>query len=195
MKTEKILALALVFLFAAYVGLVQVSPAQAQETDVIVGMWQNNRANDIHTINADQTAIDTPWGSGTWSKAVGIMFGYPYEYIWKWDFGPANPTRGNYIDYVHVESDNNHLTIVNNYHPDAAIITTATRIVINKSPIADAGDDQTANVRDIVTLDGRGSYDLDNDELTYSWTVIKQPTSMKAIGLIHQLFCQVQIQQ
>ena len=46
----------------------------------------------------------------------------------------------------------------------------------NTPPIADAGPDQTLYVPDYntpaeVTLDGSGSYDPDDDELTYSWSI------------------------
>jgi hypothetical protein len=45
----------------------------------------------------------------------------------------------------------------------------------NLPPIADAGPDQTVYTDDInsaqVTLDGSGSYDPDDDELTYSWSI------------------------
>ncbi len=40
----------------------------------------------------------------------------------------------------------------------------------NRAPWADAGDDQTVAVGDTVTLDGSGSADVDEDEITYAWT-------------------------
>ncbi len=39
----------------------------------------------------------------------------------------------------------------------------------NRRPWADAGDDQTVDVGDTVTLDGSGSADPDEDDLTYAW--------------------------
>lgn len=43
-------------------------------------------------------------------------------------------------------------------------------IYINQPPIADAGADQEVNEGIIVTLDGSGSYDPNEDELTFMWT-------------------------
>ena len=39
----------------------------------------------------------------------------------------------------------------------------------NNPPKAKAGTDQTINEGSLVILDGRDSYDIDGDELTYSW--------------------------
>ena len=48
---------------------------------------------------------------------------------------------------------------------------------INTAPIAEAGTDQTTlRPGDLVTLDGSGSTDEDNDPLTYMWTQISGPT-------------------
>ena len=47
--------------------------------------------------------------------------------------------------------------------------------IINVAPVADAGEDQTVECDDHdetdVTLDGSGSFDDNNDPLTYSWSV------------------------
>ncbi len=41
---------------------------------------------------------------------------------------------------------------------------------VNRAPVADAGANQTADERTLVTLDGSASSDPDNDALTYNWT-------------------------
>ncbi len=41
---------------------------------------------------------------------------------------------------------------------------------INLAPVADAGLDLVVGEQEWVTLDGTGSYDLDNDELAFSWS-------------------------
>ena len=47
---------------------------------------------------------------------------------------------------------------------------------VNHSPIADAGDDQTVNEGSLVTLDGSGSGDPDNDPLSHQWNQTAGPS-------------------
>ncbi|MFC1887732.1 PKD domain-containing protein, partial [Candidatus Cloacimonadota bacterium] len=51
--------------------------------------------------------------------------------------------------------------------PDEVVITV---LNINEAPVADAGDDQSVVEGAVVGLDGSGSYDLDQDPITYLWT-------------------------
>ena len=47
---------------------------------------------------------------------------------------------------------------------------------INESPVADAGEDQSAAVGESALLNGSGSYDPDeNYPLTYDWLVVSTP--------------------
>ena len=48
--------------------------------------------------------------------------------------------------------------------------TTAGALSANVLPEADAGENQTVNPGETVTLDGSGSTDADGDALTYAWT-------------------------
>ena len=51
---------------------------------------------------------------------------------------------------------------------------------VNDPPVADAGTDQTVRTRDIVTLDGTASFDVDGNALTYRWTLVSTPLHSKA---------------
>ena len=48
-------------------------------------------------------------------------------------------------------------------------------LVVNRMPIAIAGDNQEVIVASEITLDGTLSFDLDNDNLTYQWQLINKP--------------------
>ncbi|MBA1419780.1 MAG: Ig-like domain-containing protein [Epsilonproteobacteria bacterium] len=50
----------------------------------------------------------------------------------------------------------------------------------NTAPVADAGDSQDVKVSTLITLDGSGSYDIDDDPLTYAWTLLEKPTDSTA---------------
>lgn len=45
----------------------------------------------------------------------------------------------------------------------------------NHPPIAMAGEDQTVTVSYVAVLDGTGSYDVDGEEITYTWALISKP--------------------
>ena len=46
----------------------------------------------------------------------------------------------------------------------------------NTPPTANAGEDQTATVKELVMLDGSFSNDVDSDPLSYSWEFVEWPT-------------------
>ena len=50
-----------------------------------------------------------------------------------------------------------------------------TTIAANNVPIADPGQGQSVDGGDTVTLDGRASFDPDNDPLTYQWSQVSGP--------------------
>jgi hypothetical protein len=50
----------------------------------------------------------------------------------------------------------------------------------NSAPVANAGPDQTAQINDVVKLDGSGSSDVDGDGLVYSWLLITVPDGSNA---------------
>ncbi len=48
------------------------------------------------------------------------------------------------------------------------------------APIANAGSDQTVNMKTLVTLDGTASVDLNGNALTYAWTLTSKPDGSSA---------------
>jgi len=59
--------------------------------------------------------------------------------------------------------------------PDTVVVST-----VNSRPVAHAGADQTVFEGALVTLDGSGSYDVDNDALLYRWGLLSAPATSVA---------------
>ncbi|BBL76617.1 PKD domain-containing protein [Methylomagnum ishizawai] len=55
-----------------------------------------------------------------------------------------------------------------------------TLTVANPPPVADAGGDQTAGVGDTVYLDGSASYDAEDADLSYRWSLVQAPQGSQA---------------
>ncbi|GEM_PF-1042995 len=63
---------------------------------------------------------------------------------------------------------------------DGQVNSPADNVLINANtpntvPVADAGLDQSVLTGDLVTLDGSGSSDADNNPLTFNWSIISAP--------------------
>ncbi|NNG03294.1 MAG: hypothetical protein HKM95_04250, partial [Inquilinus sp.] len=59
--------------------------------------------------------------------------------------------------------------------PDTVVVSIA-----NLPPVADAGPDASVFVGDVVTLDGTGSSDPDENDLAYLWTIVSRPAGSVA---------------
>lgn len=76
-----------------------------------------------------------------------------------------------------------HLTSVT----DTMIIKVSTNTATNHAPIAQAGADKTISLGDVVNLDGSASSDVDNDTLSYQWTLTTKPAdSTASLNFSHQ---------
>lgn len=53
-------------------------------------------------------------------------------------------------------------------------------LAANTAPVANAGSPQTVSTGDPVTLDGSGSFDVNGNPLTYSWTLTSVPEGSTA---------------
>lgn len=58
---------------------------------------------------------------------------------------------------------------------NVATVSISVTKIPNTGPVADAGADQTLNFGETASLDGSNSSDPENDELSYSWTIISTP--------------------
>jgi hypothetical protein len=74
-------------------------------------------------------------------------------------------TDGDYIIELVVTDDLGTMSV-----PDEVVVSSG-----NVKPVADAGGNQLAIVDHLVLLDGSGSYDANNDTLTYSWNMVSIP--------------------
>lgn len=73
------------------------------------------------------------------------------------------------------ELDTFQLQLVVNDGYEDSVPATVEITVLNRAPVADAGESQPAVPGQTLTLDGSASYDADGDALTYRWVVQGKP--------------------
>ena len=71
--------------------------------------------------------------------------------------------------------DSDALITDNDMNDDLLITDTDEILTTNHRPVADAGPDLTALIGYEVTIDASKSYDFDQDELHYEWSILDQP--------------------
>ncbi len=104
----------------------------------------------------------------------------PLSYLWSLST-PAgssaalsNPTAQSPTFVADVPGVYTATLVVNDGDLDSAadsVSVTANAVFVNTPPVADAGPDQQANVGESVVLSGAGSSDIDEDPLTYAWSL------------------------
>ncbi len=95
--------------------------------------------------------------------------GDPLDYVWSIDgvqigIGPR-PVVGPFDVGTYLVT----LTVTDAHGLSASM--TSEMWVLNRSPVADSGADQTANYAETVTLNGTASYDPEGGPLSYSWII------------------------
>ncbi len=90
---------------------------------------------------------------------------------YKWNFGDGSTGAGVSLTHTYTAGGEYEVALVVNDGKVDSTPDTTTAIIeeVNDPPVADAGPDQTASVGEIVTFDGSGSYDIDDDIATYHW--------------------------
>ncbi|MDH5545456.1 MAG: PKD domain-containing protein [Gammaproteobacteria bacterium] len=73
--------------------------------------------------------------------------------------------------------------VVNDGNLESAADEVLVSVAFQAVPIAHAGENQTAILGRLVTLDGSASSDANNDFITYSWYVVSVPASSNVISL------------
>ena len=137
-------------------------------------------AGPDQTIHAGGTA--TLSGSGS-----SDVDGDPLTYAWLITSKPSgsaaalsNPTAVNPTFTADKVGDYVIQLIVNdglvNSAPDTVKVSTT-----NSAPVANPGAPQSVTVGTPVNLDGKDSYDADNDHITYSWSFTTRPAGSNAV--------------
>jgi hypothetical protein len=90
------------------------------------------------------------------------------------DASAVNPT-------FHIDKAGTYeLSLVVNDGTQDSVADTVVVTTLNSAPVADAGADVSVRLRSTALLNGGGSHDVDEDAITYSWTLVSKPAHSKA---------------
>jgi len=144
-----------------------------------------NPVDWTETFYTDTTGVSLNW---KWAAAVYTSFSLDNNTV------GVKPIDGNtlnpYSNSDHAGTPENYKSYVvggarggggsnwtGSYSGTASVVPA---VVTNQPPVAVAGPNQTVFVGTTVQLDGTGSYDLDGNPITYSWSLVSVPTGSVA---------------
>jgi hypothetical protein len=100
-----------------------------------------------------------------------------------WDFGDGvGADTGEEVQYAYSVAGT-YIAVVTASDPTGLIGAAAIKLIVsegNSTPVADATSPGSVTCGDVVQLDGSGSYDPDNDEITYAWSAYFLPAGSAA---------------
>ncbi len=151
---------------------------------VLVVSYINNRA----PVAVTDEYIEWPVGTVLQLDASASYDPEGDPFTYQWTLWQADPVGGATLDGETTATPNLVLHEIGTYKLYLELNdlyprlkpTDVTVVAVNTPPVADAGDDQTVNVRDIVTLDGNESHDANGDDLTYAWAFDSRPDGSTA---------------
>ncbi len=132
----------------------------------------NKQVGEEATLQFTVTATDTDGPSPLSYSASNLPSGASFDtetQVFSWT--PSYTQAGTYSG-VHFE-------VTDGQDTDSEDIT-ITVTNTNRPPLAEAGSDQDVTVSSLVTLNGSGSSDPDNDPIDYAWTQTGGPTAALA---------------
>ncbi len=122
--------------------------------------------DQLYTYNVQGTDPDIPYGDSLVYQLNTYPFGMtinPQNGMINWT--PTNSDVGEHNIIIQV-------TDINGLYDFQDFILTV--LNVNDPPVANAGQDQTVNSGELVTLNGSGSFDIDSDSLYFSWNSLTE---------------------
>jgi hypothetical protein len=156
--------------------------AVVEVTPAVADAGPDQSVNTLETVTLD--------GSGSYDLDM------PLSYMWQQTGGTATVTLSDasVVSPTFTAPDDPDVLVFSLIVTDSVGTVSeadmVTVVVNNQVPVADAGADQTAFVNDVVTLDGSGSHDFDNDvPLTFAWTQVGgSPATLSSYSVVSPTF-------
>ena len=162
------LSLALVGLFPSYPSYNPTIHKTIVHAPVGAGSWPN--ALDPAAYFAEIANLSTYPGGLVWAERESLDVALPLQSS---QFYPGN-SKYQAIATHQIEGGLYSLIALFNHKDE--ISWTEQQRGTNQPPVVNAGLDQVANEGSLVQLDGSGSFDRNNDPLTYQWRQVAGPT-------------------